>query len=99
MVTGWKPHWKFGKFDLKFLKQDSDKTVWITGNIHIMGRKNLEKDKPELAQFLKSMFFTDEQFSDLIMKVEESDEKIEIVVREWMNDHEELINSWIPSLK
>ncbi|WP_340106301.1 glycine betaine ABC transporter substrate-binding protein [Rhodohalobacter sp. 8-1] len=96
IVTGWQPHWKFGRWDLKFLKQDEDNMLWERGNIHIMGRQNLEQDKPELAQFLKNMFFTEEQLGDLMVAVEQSDQDVSQVTMEWMNEHEELINSWIP---
>jgi glycine betaine/proline transport system substrate-binding protein len=98
VVTGWKPHWMFGRWDLKFLKQDEDKMMWKKGNIHIMGRKNLEQDKPELAQFLKNMFFTDAQLGDLMVKVKDSDQDVETVAREWMMANEELIDSWIPEM-
>lgn len=95
MVTGWRPHWMFGRWDLKFLEQD-EAQIWSPGNIHIMGRLGLKEDKPELAEFLGNMFFTDEQLADLMLKVRESDEDIEVVVRQWMNENEELIESWIP---
>jgi glycine betaine/proline transport system substrate-binding protein len=96
VVTGWQPHWKFGRWDLKFLKQDEDKMLWETGNIHIMGREDIEEDKPELAQFLKNMYFTEDQLADLMVKVNESDQDVATVTSEWMMDHEDLINSWIP---
>lgn len=96
VVTGWQPHWKFGRWDLKFLKQDDDNVMWETGNIHIMGRQNLEEDKPELAQFLKNMHFTEEQLGDLMVAVQESDQDVSQVTMQWMNENEELINSWIP---
>ena len=95
VVTGWKPHWMFGRFDLKFLEQDQEK-VWSEGNIHIMGRKNLEQDKPELAQFLKNMHFTDAELADLMVAVNESDEDIQVVVSQWMKDNPDVIESWIP---
>jgi len=96
VVTGWQPHWKFGRWDLKFLKQDENKTLWETGNIHIMGRKKIEEDKPVPAQFLKNMFFNEEQLADLMVKVNESDQDVATVTKQWMNEHEELVNSWIP---
>jgi glycine betaine/proline transport system substrate-binding protein len=96
VVTGWKPHWKFGRWDLKFLEQDADKMVWKEGNIHIMGRKNLEADKPELAQFLKTMKMTDEQLSDLMVKVNSGGDDVEAVARQWMNDNEAVVSAWIP---
>lgn len=96
VVTGWTPHWMFGKWDLKFLQQDPDKTVWGKGNIHIMARKNIREDKPTLATFLSNMFFDEAQLGDLMVKIEESDDDIEVVTRQWMSDHSDLIDSWIP---
>lgn len=96
VVTGWRPHWKFGRWDLKFLEQDADKTVWKTGTIQIMGRKDLEKDKPELAQFLRNMRLTDAQISDLMIKIEESDRDVAEVAREWMEANEAVVSAWIP---
>ncbi|MEX2603278.1 MAG: glycine betaine ABC transporter substrate-binding protein, partial [Gracilimonas sp.] len=65
VVTGWKPHWKFGRWDLKFLEQDEDKVLWEKGNIHIMGRQDLAVEKPELANFLAKMHLTDPELADL----------------------------------
>lgn len=97
VVTGWKPHWMFGRWDLKFLKQSPDKIMWKKGNIHIMGRKNLRQDKPELAQFLSNMHFTDSQLADLMVYVRNNqDQDTEEVVRSWMQAHPDLITSWIP---
>ncbi|MBD3225406.1 MAG: glycine/betaine ABC transporter [Caldithrix sp.] len=96
VVTSWKPHWMFGRFDLKILEQSPDKMIWEEGNIHIMGRTNIEQDKPELAQFLKNMFFTDAELSDLMLQVEQSDEDVEIVARQWMTANMDVIKSWIP---
>lgn len=96
VVTGWQPHWKFGQWDLKFLEQDEDKVLWETGNIHIMGRENLQEDKPELARFLGNMFFDVEELSDLMVAVEESDRNVAEVTRDWMYENEDLVDSWIP---
>jgi len=96
VVTGWRPHWKFGRYDLKFLKQDKDKKVWGKGNIHIMGRKKLKKDKPELYKFLKNMMLTDAQLSDLMVKVKESEKDVADVAKQWMENNKELVKSWIP---
>lgn len=96
VVTGWTPHWMFGKWDLKFLQQDEDKEVWGKGNIHIMGRKSLREDKPTLAAFLENMILNEAQLGDLMVKVEESDQDVEEVARQWMNDNMDVIENWIP---
>lgn len=96
VVTTWKPHWMWGRWDLKFLKQDDDKIMWESGDIEIVGRADLEADKPELAQFLKNMYLTDPELADLMIKVKDSDDDITVVVRQWMNDNEDVISDWIP---
>lgn len=95
VVTGWKPHWKFAKWDLKFLKQDQE-VVWKKGNIHIMGRKDLREDKPELAQFLSNMMFTTEEIGSLMLAVYESDADPLEVSAEWMENNKDVWQDWIP---
>ena len=95
VVTGWRPHWMFGRWDLKFLQQDADKPMWKKGNIHIMGRKTLVQDKPELAAFLSNYMFTDAQLSDLMIALKDADD-MEVAAREWMNAHPDLVKTWLP---
>ncbi len=94
VVTGWRPHTMFGRWDLRFLKQDQEE-VWGKGNIHIFGRKNLREDKPELAQFLENYYFTDAQLSDLMLTVAEGSD-VEEAARQWMNDNMDVVEKWIP---
>jgi glycine betaine/proline transport system substrate-binding protein len=96
VVTGWRPHWMFGRWNLKFLEQDSDKKLWQEGNIHIMGRMGIWEDKPELAQFLSNMQLTSDQLSDLMLAIEEEDEDVADVALGWMNAHPEVVSAWIP---
>jgi glycine betaine/proline transport system substrate-binding protein len=96
VVTGWTPHSMFGYFDLKFLEQDADKQVWGAGNIHIFGRKNIEQDKPELAQFLKNMYLEEGELADLMVYISESDDDEMTAAREWMNQNENVVADWIP---
>ncbi len=96
VVTGWDPHWKFGRYDLKFLEQDEDKVVWEPENIHILGRLGLEEEKPELAAFLRAFSLTTDELGDLMVKVEDAGGDAENVARQWMNDHPEVIQRWLP---
>lgn len=96
VVTGWDPHWKFGRFDLKFLEQDEDKVVWEPENIHILGRLGLDDDKPELANFLRAFHLSTEELGDLMVKVEDAGGDAETVARQWMHDHPEVIQRWLP---
>jgi glycine betaine/proline transport system substrate-binding protein len=96
VVPVWKPHWLFGRWDVKILEQDADKAVWKSGNIEIIGRSDLAQDKPELEQFLRNMYLTDEELSSLMLAIEESDQPVGEVAREWMREHPEAWEDWIP---
>jgi len=50
VVTGWRPHWKFARWDLKILDQSSE-VFGGAENIHLMVRQDLSEDKPELYAF------------------------------------------------
>lgn len=96
VVTSWRPHWMFGRWDLKFLEQDEDKIIWETGDIEIIGRVGLDEEKPELAQFLRNMYLSDEDLSDLMLTIEESSESTLAVARDWMNANPQVWQDWIP---
>lgn len=96
VVTAWKPHWMFGRWDMKFLEQDDDKVMWEKGDIEIIGRVDLETEKPELAQFLKNMYLTDAELADLMVKVNDSDDDVSVVAKQWMEENEDVVNAWIP---
>lgn len=96
VITAWKPHWMFGRWDLKFLKQDEDKMVWKSGDIHIVGQVDLETTKPELAQFLKNIYLTDAELSNLMVEVQNSKDDVAVVAQKWMHDHPEVVDAWIP---
>lgn len=95
VVTGWKPHWKFAKWDLKFL-EDPKKAYGEVEHIDTIARKGFEKDMPEVAQFLKNFKLDDKQLGSLMGDIESSDKQPLEVAREWMKKNEEVVNSWLP---
>ena len=50
VVTGWRPHWKFARWDLKILDQSAE-VFGDAENIHLIARQGLEEDKPEVYSF------------------------------------------------
>ncbi len=93
-VIGWKPHWKFAEWDLKFL-EDPKNVYGDAEKIHTIGRKDVAKDLPEVTEFFENFHFEDEEISDLILRLEDAEDKEE-ECRLWIEENEELVNSWIP---
>jgi len=93
VVTGWAPHWKFAKFDLKFL--DDPKNIFGgEETINVMARDDFSAEKPEIADFLSSIFLTPAQLGELIGVVSEADD-MEQAARDWIEDNRDLVDGWL----
>src|SRR3546814_7544388 len=51
VVTGWSPHWMFGKYELRYL-EDPKGALGGLERIHALARKGLDQDAPEVFGFL-----------------------------------------------
>lgn len=91
-VTGWKPHWMWSRWDLKFLK-DPDLTMGTGECIKTMGRPNIKKEMPEVASFFEKYELNTEDFSSVMLKIQDG-ESPEKTAKEFVKNHQELVKSW-----
>ncbi|MEG0286295.1 MAG: ABC transporter permease/substrate binding protein [Vagococcus sp.] len=68
VVTGWSPHWKFSKYDLKYL-EDPKKTMGESESIHTMARLGLKDDMPEAYQVLDNFNWTVEDIESVMLDI------------------------------
>ena len=97
VVTGWEPHFKFADYDLKFL-EDPEGVFGDSENIHTVARAGLSEDKPDVAEFLENFYLTSEELGDLMgMMNDYADDYTELeIARMWMEENDELVQSWLP---
>lgn len=95
VVTGWTPHWMFDCFKLKIL-QDPKTIYGAVETIHTVAWKGFSEQDPFAAQLLKNMHLTDEHISSLMTAIEDAQTSETEAARQWMNEHKELVDSWIP---
>ncbi|MFJ8793815.1 ABC transporter permease/substrate binding protein [Streptomyces sp. NPDC102462] len=70
VVTLWSPHWAYGKYDLKKLKDPEG--AWGKGErIHMVGKKTFSQDFPELSGWLKDFELTEEQLASLEVAIQQ----------------------------
>jgi len=96
VVTGWKPHWKFGRYDLKVL--EDPKGVYPIDGCKTVATKGFSDDYPEVAQFLTNFNLTEAALLDLMLAIDDSDDDVADVAMDWMEDNEALVDSWIPRM-
>src|SRR6056297_766133 len=95
VVTGWAPHWKFARYDLKFL-EDPEGIYGAVENIHSIARRNFIVDMPEVAQFFTHFFMSGTELAELMGVIADSNDP-EDAAREWKDDNMDIIEKWIPN--
>ena len=93
VVTGWTPHWKFARWDLKFL-EDPKGVYGADEHIYVTARKGLEEDAPDVANLLKKFKLNDEQLGTLEDYINEGMDPVE-AGRKWMAENPDVVDSWL----
>ena len=93
-VTGWAPHWKFARYDLKFL--DDPKGVYGGAErVEAISRIGFGKDFPEVVAVLGRITFTTSEIGSLMDKMENANGKEQQAIREWIKENQALVDGWL----
>ena len=95
VVTGWQPHWMFGRWKLRFL--DDPKNIFGDKEaIHTIVRTGLKEDMPDVYRFLDNFAWTPAEIEQLMIWIKEDDGLFpgEKALR-YMRYHSEQIESWL----
>ena len=92
IVTGWTPHWKFAKYDLKYL--DDPKGVYGgEEQIRTIGRIGLADDLPEAHKILSQFNWTEEEMGKIMVAIQDG-EKEDVASQNWVDANEEKVAEW-----
>lgn len=92
IVTGWTPHWKFAKYDLKYL-EDPKGVYGGEEQIRTIGRIGLAEDLPEAHQILSKFNWTEEDMGEIMVAIQEG-EKEDAAAQKWVDANEEKVAVW-----
>lgn len=94
VVTGWTPHWKFARFDLKYL-EDPEGVYGGAEQIHTIVRQGLADDMPEAYAILDAFEWTPEQMGEvMLMNQEEGSDPYENA-KQWVEENQDTVASWL----
>ncbi len=97
IVTGWTPHWKFAKMDLKYL-EDPQNVYGGDEQIHTIVRQGLEEDQPAAYTFLDRFEWTPDDMAQVMVQIQEGAAPEEAAA-EWVAANEDVVNAWIEGLE
>lgn len=91
VATAWSPHWMFGKYDLRYL---ADPKAALGGEEQVLalGRKDLSKDRPEVAAFLSRLNVPLDDLQSAMLVAQET--SYEAAVEQYIGEHPRLLARW-----
>ncbi len=93
VITGWKPHFKWARFDLKYLEDPKD--VYPTDEVQILARQGFTEEYPDLAKFFDNFKFEEDKLYELLETVEDADDPLQGAETFYQNN-KELVDGWFP---
>lgn len=94
VVTGWSPHWMWGRFDLRYLK---DPKAALGGAEHVdtIANPDLLKTAPGVTALMKRMKFSVDQINAMLGEANKT--SYDAAARHFIAAHSALVNSWLAS--
>lgn len=95
VFTGWKPHWVFELYNLRFL-EDPKGIFGGEETIHTMVRPDLKQELPDAYKVLQQISYQPEDLERLMRWIHEDEEADPYAqaVR-WIELHQDMVDSWI----
>ncbi len=92
VVTGWTPHWKFAKWDLKYLADP--KQIYGTEEfILTIVRKGLKEDNPAVYDILDKFNWSAADMETVMLDIENGMEPAAAAAK-WVDDNQEKVKEW-----
>ena len=92
VVTGWSPHWKFGRWDLRYI-EDPKGTLGSIERADIVARTGFYREFPDVYEMLDRMTIPLDQVQAGMDKGEQS--SYEEAAKWYVENNEDLVNHWI----
>ncbi|WP_121639299.1 glycine betaine ABC transporter substrate-binding protein [Virgibacillus sp. Bac330] len=97
VVTGWTPHWKFAKYDLKYL-EDPKGSFGEAETIETMVREGLEEDMPNAYQILDQFSWTAEDMEAVMLEISDGAKPTEAAAN-WIEENQDKVDEWLKGVE
>ncbi len=94
VVTGWTPHWKFARWELKYL-QDPKNVYGESEYIATVVRRGLEEDMPEVYAFFENFYWEAGDMEQVMFWFSEEGYSPEEAARRWISENEAVVDRWV----
>ncbi|WP_195576230.1 glycine betaine ABC transporter substrate-binding protein [Paenibacillus sp. 1001270B_150601_E10] len=93
IITGWTPHWKFAKYDLKYL-EDPKNVYGGNEQIHTIARIGLKEEQPDAYKMLDQFEWEPADMESIMVAIQEGADPKE-AAKQWVEEHADKVDKWI----
>lgn len=94
IVTGWTPHWKFARWDLKYL-DDPENVYGEAEYIGTIVRQGLKDDLPDVYEFFDRFSWEVEDMEQVMLWFSEEGLSAEEAAKRWVAENSEVVDQWL----
>lgn len=94
VVTGWTPHWKFSRWDLKYL-EDPKKVYGGEERINTIVRQGLKEEMPEVYKILDNFQWETSDVQQIMNWNQEKGADPEETAMRWVSENPDKVNAWL----
>lgn len=92
IITGWTPHWKFAKFDLKYL-EDPKGVYGEEEGVNTITRIGLAEEHPNAYKVLDQFYWTPDDMSEVMVMIEDGTKEEEAAAK-WVEENADKVAEW-----
>jgi len=92
IITGWSPHWKFSKFDLKYL-EDPKGIYGGDEDINTIVRLGLKEDHPDAYLLLDQFNWEPEHMETVMGSIQDGTDPADAATQ-WVSENKDLVSQW-----
>jgi glycine betaine/proline transport system substrate-binding protein len=93
IVTGWTPHWKFARWDLKYL-EDPQGIYGGEEQIHTLVREGFETDNPDAFKIISNFAWTPADMEEVMLMIADGT-SAEDAARDWVDSNPDKVAAWL----
>jgi glycine betaine/proline transport system substrate-binding protein len=94
VITGWKPHYMWAEFDIKYL--EDPQAVYPKDVCAILSRKDFSNDQPEVAEFCGNFNLSEEKLYDLMGRIKNGSDPL-TEAKTFYTDNKAMVDAWYPA--
>ncbi|MFP4476817.1 MAG: glycine betaine ABC transporter substrate-binding protein [Desulfatibacillaceae bacterium] len=92
VVTGWRPHWMFAEYPIRYL-EDPRGIFKSEESVHVLARKGFEEDHPEVAAFFRRMHLKLDELERLMVEARKTSHTEAVL--DWIKRNPDRVRYWM----